>query len=204
MAAGDGLGTAAGIKELLHGAVRRVYSTGTERLNGAIADEIADAVFRRLPLLEQKVTRLRNATNGAEPTPSVVFTVLEEFTRAYSRAEGDKRRLLLNALNNAFDQAIYEEGMTRRLLTTIDELDYGDLHYLTTIADASLVKRTPWSSSGSMDAYHASRLQNVLLVHRQEQHSAERGISDSCHVTTFGQRMVKLIREAPPDDALSG
>jgi hypothetical protein len=42
-------------------------------------------------------------------------------------------------------------------------------------------------------------LQGALLVHRQRQNEMDRGLSDRCQVTAFGQRMVRLIKDPPPE-----
>lgn len=205
------------------GIVRNVARTrwsADKRLADAVAREIEDEVLSAAPELKRRISQLE--ADGKRPSRATVAMVFEAFAKSRVQAEGNKRKLLLNALRNAFDPELYEASMTNTLFGIIDALDYGDLAYLLRLADAvaaSGIKDqrgvrivgsapigydvpTPWRDISNLDPYHATRLLTHGLLHRRRNRPDQPGdgVDDAAVVTGLGFRMTALIRDPESEE----
>jgi hypothetical protein len=146
-------------------------------------------------LLKERVRKLEEAIQEKVNAASVAM-ILESFTQSYTQAEGKKRRVVLNALVNAFDPELYEKSMTALLFATMDQLTYGDLEYLKSMEGRS-APRQPWKQPGSLNAFHASRLAESKLVFRERINQPYED-EDVAHVSELGQWMIRLVRDPQP------
>lgn len=114
--------------------------------------------------------------------------------------QGQKRKLLLNALVNAYSPELYQKSMTTRLLAIMDNLTYGDLHYLMSLKGGPDDAPTPWRYVDDLQAYHATQLVKHELVHRRRAHTEIEVGDDAAILTGLGKWMIKLIQDPKTAD----
>lgn len=182
------------------------------RYDQKMAGTYLGAIFESLSTVEgiaTNITRLREQLDQAEwPRPEEVaatFRALEEVAKKTTNAK--KREILRHAAINAFDPSFYEEGLVRRFITAIEDLEYGDVELLRRMVQVgeerpldgtnetfvAVPRETfKFGSTVSMDAYHVSRLESVG--------AAKVGSGGSGQVTTFGLRLLQFVSEPQGDD----
>lgn len=127
------------------------------------------------------------------PTPSDIGAVLLEASKVYRGTVGrEKRRLLRNAIVNAFDREQYEAGITRRLLRVLDDLEYGDVRFL---ADLSSQGGRFIDDLGGLENHH----HGVAVRHGLVAAENDPGGILVC-ATELGERLLRLVAEpeGPP------
>ncbi|MDC0716147.1 hypothetical protein [Nannocystis bainbridge] len=150
--------------------------------------------------LEEWQTRLGHL--GASPSDLVaLFRAGFDVWRQSSDAK--KRKLLGNALRNAFDPKQYEEGLTLRLLGILSELTYGDIRTLIDMGPNLEFRKQPYRFRSenmppvnmglpdSLEHDHA-----VRLISRRLAIETDFGISDTrgrCIPTQLGLRLLALV-----------
>lgn len=186
------------------GIITLAERTGPEALAHAVQDEVmefVDGVTSGWVAFEE-----RWATRQKHPKATDVAVVLEEGRKIYlSTSDDGKRRLLHNALVNAFDPDVYEAGMIRRLLHVLDELEYGDVVLLRSIyerlktgseTDVATAKCWP----GSDNHHHLTVLVSaglVLTVGKRLENTETLQDNNKIRVSALGERLVMLLREPP-------
>lgn len=185
-----------GIK-LTKGAVRQVWPNADDRLADALVEEIHEAVLTVVPQINKRVKQIEEKL-GDTPSPTQAAIIWTSFVRGFSEAEGRKRKLLLNALVNAFDPVLYEQSMTIRLLATMDALGYADLSYLVGMGKAA----QPWQAPDELAAYHATQLLEHGLLYRNRalQDKSQEMRQDIAIVSGLGKWMIKLIQDPETAD----
>ncbi len=92
----------------------------------------------QIPVLQEKIDILLNRLPDEEkPEPADFAAVVKAVLQASEKtADSKKRRLLKNALINAFDLEQYSNGLTLRLIAILEDLEYGDIELLGRILEA--------------------------------------------------------------------
>lgn len=86
---------------------------------------------QRQAKMQWVVEEFEHRLGTLEARPSDLAALLDASYKVWqSTADAKKRNLLGNALRNAFDPKLYDEGLTLRLLSILRDLDYGDVHVL--------------------------------------------------------------------------
>jgi len=145
------------------------FTTGTARLQAAVAEEIAEAALRRLPEVEQKVREL--LARDVPISPNDFARILSEFARAYQNtADAKKRKVLEDAFVNSFSQDLYDAGLLTVLWQKLDRLSYGDLRLLKEIADAgenaekTVIGKAEVKNKATVKSFHYNSLAAEMLV----------------------------------------
>ncbi|MCA9613395.1 MAG: hypothetical protein KC586_11635 [Myxococcales bacterium] len=183
--------------------VGRGASVAVEHAKKLALSLFSDPVAKRLreleleaasEALEAKVEeRLEDAPNEEEAAH--VFSAVEATARSWSEAQahvadGKKRRLLLAALVHAFDRESYEEGLSLRVMQTLERLDYAAVRLL-----AELETKLPGGTNftlgdATLAAFHADQLAEQGLVVRYN-----RGLDAAYKCSEFGQVLLRYVRE---------
>lgn len=167
--------------------------------------------------LLEDIDRIRAATEELKSrrpvTAGEVAAVLTAAQRvAKKTSESNKRRLLQNAVVNAFDEALYEEGLTLRLLHLLEDLQYGDVHFLRerkdkpeTLGPSGVTAGADWSRS--LQAHHAVVLFRhgliTAVIRDQDQWVPDHTFTEQ-HIfrgfgmverTALGNRLLRLVEE---------
>ena len=79
-------------------------------------------------------------------------------------ADAKKRKLLKNAVVNAFDIAQYQAGMTLRLFTVLEKVEYGDVEMLRKIHQQNLVEQKA-THIGTLKSNTSSGIGDILFHH---------------------------------------
>lgn len=171
-------------------AVRDFFGGPDRRLRDAIEADVRSDAEEAAPVIDAAVAKLGPQER---PTAADYAAVFELFARAHVRAVDPRKRAMLKAaLGNAFDRELYLKGMTKRLLTMLDDLDYGDLATLAKVArDGHSLPRPP----ESLFADHVSRLLERNLVHQLR--NAGDGTKMIVEITALGRQMFRLAGEVP-------
>ncbi|MCB9604586.1 MAG: hypothetical protein H6720_30065 [Sandaracinus sp.] len=184
--------------------VGRGASVAVEHAKKLALSLFSDPVAKRLreleleaasEALEAKVEeRLEDAPNEEEAAH--VFSAVEATARSWSEAQahvadGKKRRLLLAALVHAFDRESYEEGLSLRVMQTLERLDYAAVRLLRDLEiDLPSGRRLP-TTDRSLTLFHAQQLVGEGLALRFEPGSSIRTFV----CTEFGQVLLRYVRE---------
>lgn len=122
---------------------------------------------RRLDTFEQRLITVnwlveeferRLSKQGARPS-DLVALLSASFEVWKKTADDKKRKLLGNALRNAFDPKQYEEGLTLRLLGILAQLDYGDI-----ITLRGLKEHEAFRLNGNIDITAADAQRPAVLI----------------------------------------
>ena len=155
-----------------------------------------------LSRVERKLDELREALPpdqhpSAEDVAATLRSI-EEVSR--KTADAKKRRLLRNALVNAFDPDLYKQGLTRRLLRILEDLEYGEVALL------ARIPKDPWTqvhvllekadravaTASTLNGHHLQTLIAKGLV--MEIHNGE-----LVSAAAFGEALLDLVREPEPE-----
>jgi|GEM_PF-4808951 len=95
-------------------------------------------LLEKIPAIEQKIdVLLKHLPSDKQPEAADVAAVFGAVIQASKKtADVNKRRLLKNALINAFDPEQYQAGLTLRLISILEDLEYGDVELLGKISKA--------------------------------------------------------------------
>lgn len=178
--------------KLTKGAIRQAFPNADDHVAEFIKAEIEAAVFTTLPEINKRVKQIEEQLRDT-PSPTQAALIWTAFVEGFAHAEGQKRKLLLNALVNAFDAELYEQSMSARLLRMLDDLDYPDLAFLIELA-AKRGTPNPWRQYEDLAYYHATQLVTHGLAHRHRTQGGVESTDDLAVVSGLGQWMVKLIR----------
>ncbi len=161
-----------------------------------------------LPEIEDRLRTLEERLAESAPTAADVFAFVEAVGRVSRKtADSEKRRLLRAAVVNAFDPEMYEQGLTLRLLSILEELEYGDVAFLRQLDEGESLqvvvegRHEDWPVS--LARHHVGVLLDSGLVEtNQENVSAPRRIPGSLYgaVTVLGNRLLQLVAEPAQDD----
>jgi hypothetical protein len=180
--------------------VRRLFPSGDDSYIKAVSSEIEDAILSDLPRLNARVEALEEEQR---PKRSSALVILERHVRSYtSTTDPRKQRLINAALSGQFQPHLQQAGVVDRLWALLDELDYGDLHFLMDVyrrVQTAGEAVRPWQTQNEMPRYHAERTANVGLLVRNPVGTAE---SNTPAILTYlGKQMVELISEnARPEE----
>jgi hypothetical protein len=171
---------------------------GTDRLRDAVAQEIEDAVFTRLPEVERKMAVLARA--GVRFNVSDFVRILEHFGKTWTKAaDSGKRERLEAALVRSFDPELYKSGLLNTLWEKLDRLSYGDLSLLKDLHEAGANRDglEDWhlADDDSLGQFHADNLYREGLVW------SNTGMKDgrSARPNELGRRMHALAWEQLPE-----
>lgn len=119
---------AAEFEEFVYAELRRLTSEGehfTLRLG---------TFEQRQAKMQWVIEEFEQRLGAQEARPSDLAALLDASFKVWqATADAKKRKLLGNALRNAFDPKQYEEGLTLRLLGILKDLDYGEIWVLKTM-----------------------------------------------------------------------
>lgn len=110
-----------------------------------------DILLEELPVEEQ-------------PQPTDVAAVIRAVIKASEKtADHQKRQLLKNALVNAFNREQYQAGLTLRLLSILEDLEYGDIYVLRKILKSEESKNNELSHL-DLSSEHRMRVYQVKTI----------------------------------------
>jgi hypothetical protein len=178
----------------------RVSLDGVSELRRGLSDASAREAMRgladRAPEIEANLSRLVDAGEGSA---SDLRAIIEQFLAAIS-AQGDRRvrELIENAAVNAFNPAKYAQGVTRRVLAFLSELEYPDIELLRRLYRESVQNSggrppTPWNTPGSLDGDHATRLLERRLIRASRTDGVMGHPEAQAAITQMGIRLLEHI-----------
>ncbi|MEQ1564486.1 MAG: hypothetical protein ABMA64_02525 [Myxococcota bacterium] len=193
------------LHDLAHVFERLGIKTASARMNTSIMQSHAEWLEERVKDLEQGYQALRDKGIDAQPTDA--RPIAEAIDRAFRRtADPSKRKLLELAATHAFDQELYELGLTLVLLEKLERLTYGQIALLRKLSDGQYVSLPTWvSEPGSIDHFLTEGLIRSGLVRSQRGVDTDFWLSassaDAVGITGLGQRMLALLSEPEPQSA---
>lgn len=105
-----------------------------------------------------------------------------------------KRKLLKNALINSFDPKLYEEGMSIRLFSILEKVEYGEVEMLESYAPPFEGRKigigTPKSS---IDLYHIKNLRDLNLLYSNNERIADG--TTWVAITDLGNKFLEFIKD---------
>ena len=114
-------------------------------------------------------------------------------------ADAKKRKLLKNAVVNAFDVEQYQEGLTLRLFKILEQVEYGDVEVLKQVleeskkqAKGSLIEFNV-NRKGSMKEHHLGILINLTLISEYGTTYKERERYHKIVISEMGERLLDFI-----------
>lgn len=138
--------------------------------------------------LDELLTKL---SDEEKPEPADIAAIVQAVTEASEKtADYKKRRLLKNALVNAFDIEQYKNGMTLRLISILKKLEYGDVAMLGNIykADKMLEKCSVSSLTERLD------IKQTRMVNEQEELITEATIKTFVKARLiFGRKKLSVL-----------
>lgn len=177
-----------------------VLTTGDQRLEDWIQEEVREAVFRRLPEVERKCQELIDA--GVDVKLTDVAHVGNHVARGWSTAaDPRKRKLLEDAFVRSFDRELYESGLLNTLWERLERLSYGDLRLLRDIVEVARASHGQTrrgmhelTEELSLAAFHAANLQREALMVLNR-------VNNEAHAlpTDLGVRLYRLAWEQLPE-----
>lgn len=140
-------------------ALRRNLAAQTER-------DAVRALAERAPEIDAKHADLVRAGYGS---PADVRAIVEAYIIAWSaQADGRVRELIENAAVSGFDPRKYDQGVTKRILRILGELEYGDVMLLRELQrEATQNSARPprmWDGPTTMRDEHATQLLSHRLI----------------------------------------
>jgi hypothetical protein len=181
--------------------------TAAQRLDEAVNQDFEDWVTDAVIGWKRFEEQWRAIPEQERPRPSDISAVLEAVQRVYRRtADRKKREVLRQAVINAFDPALYAEGLTLRLLRIVEELEYGDVAMLRRLAEAdtgSMKAATIPRANEALDRHHLQQLRQAQLVLIPVARRAEDVLSGGnwdVRVAELGHRMLRLLAEPHQPD----
>ena len=202
---GAGIGAVAEGAKGLASAALDLISTPDDRLRAALAAEQGGAVAAVRPELEQKIEQLIEMGTDQAAMMSNMVAIFTGWEHAWRRCtDAKKRRLLMAALLNSFDQETYEDGLTASLFSMLAELDYGDLWTLKAIqTSAGLDRRVPEfgpgsGKVGSLGRWHLERLRTHGLVYwspgaEREESARNDSVGNTVRRSVLGERLLEFV-----------
>jgi hypothetical protein len=218
MADFDELALATTLADLSTGGVVSVLAAVGKAIGIKTAEQRLDEIVRQdswefVSDAAVDMERFKEAWSGSPPTPTDVVATVMQAVDIYRRTNNrNKRELLRAALVNAFNPDFYEEGLTRRLLRLVDELEYGDIYWLGRIIDMS---QTPNTTVGEhhLDGaalHHCEVLAEYRLIERHQWQLAPRtggystsGPTRQAVPTWLGERLVCFVQTWPEEHTIS-
>lgn len=183
---------------------------------------------RRLDTLEQRQLKMAWVVEEHErqlgekgALRSDLVALLEAGFEVWKKnADARKRKLLGNALRNAFDPKQYEEGLTLRLFSILKDLEYGDIWALREVkaqgaflqqgridvtghANQQPPSKVPlganWAGGKPLVSDHLKRLHSHGLIYKTSRATVEKSQSlDVNEPTELGERLLALTADPPP------
>lgn len=133
---GAGFGMLGGTGRAVVEAVVEGFRGATERLEEAAEIEKARALEEASEDLSARIDLLRDTSRETGDFVSNIRAIVAAWSRAYDTAgDSKKRRVIMAALGHAFDQEMFEEGLTVRLFQVLETLDYPEVQFLRTSFD---------------------------------------------------------------------
>lgn len=155
--------------------------------------------------LQERFDRLERELEEEEmPNAAEAAAIFEHaIGAARVNTSRDKRRLIQNALLNAFDPELYREGMVVRMFELLGGLEYPELHLLHDIG--SKMKRG--MAKQDSRAALSTMTKNPLFHHHKERLESLRLISGSyidLKATSLGHYLLRFISEPDIPDTSTG
>lgn len=136
---------------------------------------------------------------------SDVVAILQGVKRVWDKtAEPKKRELLRRTLVNAFDQSLYDEGLTLRLLKIMEDMVYGDIYFLRVMLDlggglqVAMVNIKNQLPDPLLVRHHLQVLLDSDLVYSDDEPREARAKhydNYQVSITELGKKMVQLTKE---------
>ncbi len=160
------------------GKLMKVFvKSGDDRFQEAIAAEISDAVFSRWPEIERRLSAL-------EVSNTTSHRYFELLVEAFQKATDPKsKEQAVNAFVGAFDEALYNDALTQRLLEVLTRLDYADVSVLRSAAKGDNSRKN--IREHTLEEFHAARLMGEGLVDMPQ--------ATLVLTTEVGNRLIGLI-----------
>jgi hypothetical protein len=168
----------------------------------ALEEDAWDFVNEAATHVHQVMNSWEGVPENERPKPAEIGAVLHEAVKAARGAVNrDKRRLLRNAIVNAFSKEMYEEGLVRRLLRVLDDLEYGDVH---TLNDFSGVEgentqlRKFGGATGSARRHHVGVLAAhglISITGYDKDAPPEESHNGWIAMTHLGRRLLALVKD---------
>jgi hypothetical protein len=184
---------------------------GIKTLQASMEEALEEDAWEFVNEAATHVHQVMNSWEGVpedeRPKPAEIGAILHEAVKAARGAvNGKKRRLLRNAVVNAFSRQAYEDGFARRLFRILDELEYGDVHVLQELAkieeDSRIHLTTFAGAQGSERRHHIGILATHGLVVVRANTTGTPGSVDAAQgfvrASEFGRRLLKFVGEPEP------
>lgn len=186
-------------------------------------ESLIATLSRRIDAVNARVTKLRERDPGAASNTEIVNTLLAAAQLSEQAMDQKMRDIAGNAAVNAFDQQLYDSGLTRRLFLILKDLDYGDVVLLRRIEEGEMkmnaqIERErairkagliddmlgdvttyedlvePWHNGVSLESMHADRLKAAGLIALLNE-SSKRDASRQVAPTELGHHLLRLARD---------
>jgi hypothetical protein len=160
--------------------------------------------------ISEKVDRLLKELPVEErPKPADVASVMEAAIEVSRKtADAKKRKLLTNAVKNAFDREQYQTGLTLRFFSILKDVEYGDVYLLRKLANKPLVNIPLLSISDDrygLAFHHLDILhkQGLVLIWNYAPNQPLSMNSKEAHtgLTELGKKFLKFLADTDTVDA---
>jgi hypothetical protein len=149
-----------------------------------------DALLTQLPLEDR-------------PEPADVAAIINAAMEVSQKTAGSKKRQLLkNAVVNSFSIAQYQEGLTLRLFSILQDVEYGDCELLKQIATESnpLIVKSLATSDNSLTYHHLDVIYKLGLVlvwnHNPDVPLGMSGDSVHTKISELGEKFIGFIAQS--------
>ncbi len=186
-------------------AVDYVMGTGEYSSENRLKEKQFKWLLEETSRISQKLNILMTKLPEDErPEPADVAAIMEAALKVSRKTAGsDKRKLLKNAVVNSFDLDQYQNGLTLRFFSILENVEYGDVEQLRKIADkkSSVVfnKELYLSQSthrGALVWHHLKILDKQGLISTWNQDGVIGVSKNGCiQVTDLGKKFLEFLRQ---------
>jgi len=156
----------------------------------------------QIPKILEKLDALVSVLPPHElPETSDVAAIFKAALETSEKTVGsDKRKLLKNALVNAFDREQYKEGLTLKLFSILGNVEYGDIVLLRKYQQTHVLIHNLDRNSSALIYYHLDVLikLNLILIwnHNQNEPLGKQTERTQTEITELGTRFLQFIAES--------
>ncbi len=171
------------------------FTTSEERMNQAIQEDWLDWVSENVIEWERWRQAWEEIPKQERPTATDVVNLLGQLRKVFEKTDNHgKRRHLRAALINAFNPELYQQGLTKRLLSTLERLEYGDVRALLHLAnDHDEQEVAPMNDK--QFAYHLKILVAVEAAVPRRTLTERHRLRVPPSITWYGRQLLRLLRE---------
>lgn len=188
---------------MLATASKKVCGLGEHSPKERLKEKQFEWLIAQVSEILKKLDVLAKLPKDERPEAADVAATIEAALEVSRKtADAKKRRLLRNAIVNAFDVEQYQTGLTLRLFSILQEVEYGEVELLRRIADASDavgIKSLEPYNPAALTYHHLEILgkQNLVQIWNRET-TTPLGMNTNSHtrITELGRRFLQFVAEA--------